>query len=70
MTGDASFDAAEIQLRVQVAALARAALAQELADLGINASPADIEWYLSMSPKERQNANMAWLVLNTSYTRG
>lgn len=40
----------------------RAFAARELADLGINASPADVEAYLALTPRQRQQADERWLV--------
>jgi hypothetical protein len=68
MTTEAELDAAEINIQVQVGALERAGAARELADLGISASPADIEQWISWTPKQRREASLAWITLNASYT--
>ncbi len=40
----------------------RAFAARELSDMGINPSPADIEWYLAMTPRQRQEASDRWAI--------
>lgn len=57
--------AIQAQLVSEVAA--RQAAKRELAELGINASPSDIEWWLSYPPKQRRKAGFAWAVLQTAY---
>jgi hypothetical protein len=68
MTTRTELDATEPNMRIQVAALERAAASRELADLEINASPSDIEWWLSWTPRQRRQASLAWVILNASYT--
>jgi hypothetical protein len=46
---------------------ARQAAANELAELGINASPSDIEYWLSYTPKQKRHAAYAWAVMQAGY---
>jgi len=58
----------ELTARVVKGQLERAAASRELAELGIeNASPADIEWWLTYTPQQRRRASLTWVVLNASY---
>jgi hypothetical protein len=41
----------------------RALAARQLNDMGIDPSPADIESWLAMTPRQRQEASDHWLVL-------
>lgn len=68
MTTQTELDAAEINMKAQIGALERAGAANELAELGIKASPSDIEWWLSWTPQQRRRATLAWITLNASYT--
>ena len=40
----------------------RALAARQLNDAGINASPADVEWWLAMNPRQRQEASDRWAI--------
>ena len=69
MSSQSDYDASELNIKLLSAQFERAATARELAGMGItSASPADIESYIAMTPRQRRQANMAWLVLNASYT--
>jgi len=41
----------------------RAYAARELRELGIDASPADIEHWLTFSPRQRERVNEQWLIM-------
>lgn len=56
-----------LQAQILAEVAARQAAERELAELGINASPADIEWWLSYDPKQRRRANLAWAAIQASY---
>lgn len=59
-------DAEEVQASAMIAALERAVIERELRELHINPSPADVEAYLAMTPRQRRSANLLWAVLNTT----
>jgi hypothetical protein len=53
------------QLLADVAA--RKAAERELADMGINASPSDVDYWLGYSPKQKRHASYAWALMNAGY---
>jgi hypothetical protein len=57
--------ALHVQLLADVAA--RQAAERELADMGITASPADIESWLSYTPRQRRHAAYAWALMQAGY---
>lgn len=55
-----------LQAEIAVAALERIAAKSQLAALGINASPADVSAWLSMTPKAKRRAALDYAVLISS----
>lgn len=54
-----------LHAELTVSVLERHAAKNELAELGITASPADVSWWLSWPPKQRQKAAFDYAVLAT-----
>jgi len=59
-------DADALAVEVLAAAMERVVAGNELRDVGVNPSPADIEHYLAMTERERRAAHMRWAVLKAS----
>jgi hypothetical protein len=55
----------QAQLLADVAV--RQAAERELAEMGINASPSDVEYWLSYSPKQKRHAAYAWALMQAGY---
>jgi hypothetical protein len=47
----------------------RVRAADDLQALGIHASGADIEWWISFSPRQKEKITRTWLVYKASYKR-
>lgn len=53
-------------LRIAEEIIRRAAAAERLLSQGINPSPADVEWYLALSERQRRSAEFQWDVMRAT----
>lgn len=59
-------DKAELAGEILLGVAERSAARNQLAELGISASPADVSWWLALSAKQRQKAALDYAILVSS----